>query len=163
MTATATDASAAIGDTSSFVRLIVGGGGGGTQPGPTFTVNTNTDGTPADAGCTTTECTLREAITAANTQAGNNTIEFEIDGDTQVALQDALPNITSPVLIDGLSQSEGTIVINEDGAGAEVNGLQLATGSEDRRSAASRSATSPVPASASSRPTTRSRRTPSTR
>ena len=122
ITATATDPN---GNTSEFsdCETISGGGGGGTQPGPTFTVNTNTDGTPADAGCTTTECTLREAITAANAQVGDNTIEFDIAGDTQIALQDALPSVTSPVLIDGLSQPEGTIVINGDGAGAEVNGL----------------------------------------
>jgi Right handed beta helix region len=127
VTATATDPS---GNTSEFSECVqITGGGGGTQPGPTFTVNTNSDGTPADAGCTTPECTLREAMTAANAQAGSNTIEFDIGGDTQIALQDALPSVTSPVLIDGLSQPEGTIVINGDGAGAEVNGLQLATGS----------------------------------
>ncbi len=132
VTATATDASVAVGSTSelSACILVSGGGGGGTQPGPTFTVNTNSDGTPADAGCTTTECTLREAITASNAASGANTIEFDIDGDTQINVGSALPSITGVTLIDGETQEPGEIVINGDGAGSEVNGLVLAGGSD---------------------------------
>ena len=48
-------------------------------------------GTPTDAGCTTSECTLREAIAASNSQAGANTIEFAIGGDTQINLTSSCP------------------------------------------------------------------------
>lgn len=106
---------------------------GGAQPGPTYTVNVNTDPvTPVDAGCTTTECTLGEAIAAANEASTvDDTIAFDIGGDTEIALDNPLPAITDTVLIDGLSQPEGQIVINGNGAGAEVDGLTLATGSSN--------------------------------
>jgi parallel beta-helix repeat protein len=109
--ATATDAA---GSTSEFSECqAVGGGGGDPQPGPTFTVNTNSDGTPADAGCTTTECTLREAIEASNaSDSVDNTIEFDLPGDTEIALTSALPAIVDTVTIDGLSQPEGTVSLS---------------------------------------------------
>ena len=42
----------------------------------TFTVNSTND--PGTGGCNATECTLREAITAANTASGADTINFNI-------------------------------------------------------------------------------------
>ncbi|MDQ3379964.1 MAG: right-handed parallel beta-helix repeat-containing protein [Actinomycetota bacterium] len=131
VTATATDASVAIGDTSELspCLLVSGGGGGGAQPGPTFTVNTNTDVQPfADAGCTTSECTLREAISAANAASGANTIDFALPGSTQIAPTSGLPSITSPVDIDGTVPPEGIVTLNGDGAGT-ADGLVLASGS----------------------------------
>ena len=131
VTATATDASVAPGSTSelSACLLVSGGGGGGTpQTGPTFTVNTNSDGTPADAGCTTTECTLREAIVAANAQGGANAIVFDLPVSTQIALTSALPFVTGPVDIDGTNLLEGSVSLNGL-ATSESSGLVLASGS----------------------------------
>jgi parallel beta-helix repeat protein len=127
---TATATAAANNDTSEFSTCHAIGGGGTPQPGPTFTVNDNNDVQPfADVGCTTDECTLREAIVAANTQPGANTIAFDITGDTQIAVSGSpLPAITGQLHIDGITQPVGTVTIDGDGAGAS-NGLVLAAGS----------------------------------
>lgn len=126
-TATATDSA---GNTSEFsvCRGIIIVTGSAPQPGPTFTVNTNSDGPPADVGCTTTECTLREAISAANAASGANTIDFALPGSTQIAPTSGLPSITSPVDIDGTVPPEGIVTLNGDGAGT-ADGLVLASGS----------------------------------
>jgi CSLREA domain-containing protein len=63
------------------------------QPGPTFTVNTTVDDA-LDAGCTDTQCTLREAITAANTAARANTIPFALGVNQTIRLTSALPAIS---------------------------------------------------------------------
>ncbi len=128
VTATATNGS---GNTSEFSACqAVSGGGGGVQPGPTYTVNTNAHQTPADSGCTVTDCTLNEAIVASNAQSGPNSIEFDITGDTQIAVNGgALEEITGQVEIDGSSQPTGTVVLNGDGAGGG-DGLVLAAGSD---------------------------------
>ncbi|MEO8609209.1 MAG: choice-of-anchor Q domain-containing protein [Chloroflexota bacterium] len=76
------------------------------QPGPTFTVNTtamNDDGM-----CGTNNCTLIEAINAANAQAGANTIELNNGGADYVMDavnnttdgDNGLPNITSDITIN---------------------------------------------------------------
>lgn len=129
ITATATDPS---GNTSEFsaCATIAGGGGGSTQEGPTFTVNTNSDGTPVDVGCTTDECTLREAIGAANGQVGANAIVFNIGGgDTQINLLSALPSITDAVDIDGTTQLSGDVVVNGGNIDVDADGFVLAAGS----------------------------------
>ena len=99
----------------------------GTSPAPvyadTITVNSTADTTANDG-----DCTLREAIIAANTDttsgaaagecaegSGEDTIEFDIDAATDAGCVpgtgvctiqpgSALPNITGPVIIDGYSQ-----------------------------------------------------------
>src|SRR5947209_11464220 len=48
------------------------------QASTTFTVNSAAD--PGTGVCDAVECTLREAITAANTHAGTDTIAFNIPG-----------------------------------------------------------------------------------
>jgi CSLREA domain-containing protein len=64
----------------------------GPQPGPTFTVNANAD--TDDGTCGVTDCTLREAINAANAQAGANTVIF--DGVSEpIILTSALPLIVA--------------------------------------------------------------------
>ena len=124
---TTTLTNTATGETSEFSNCFAVLDGGGTQGGPTFTVNVSTDTlTPADEGCTTVECTLREAIEAANGAAGLNTIVFDFSG-VQIPLVTALPDITRPVVIDGSTQESG-VQIDGTGAGA-ADGFVLAPGS----------------------------------
>ncbi|MBX3059910.1 MAG: CSLREA domain-containing protein [Anaerolineae bacterium] len=69
------------------------------QTGPTFTVNTRSD---ADNGqCTLGHCSLREAINAANTQAGANSIIFAETAHGSISPATALPTITEDVNIGG--------------------------------------------------------------
>jgi parallel beta-helix repeat protein len=92
----------------------------------TFTVtNTNDSG----AG------SLRQAIIDANANANQNLIAFNIaaQGVQTIALQSALPSLTQPVFIDGLSQPGATCgspLIELDGtnAGAGLDGLLLSGG-----------------------------------
>jgi CSLREA domain-containing protein len=77
----------------------------------TFTVNTTADN--GTGGCTALECTLREAITAANAAAGADTIAFAISapasGELLIQPASPLPTITQALTIDGYTQS-GTAV-----------------------------------------------------
>jgi len=83
---------------------------GSAQPGPTFTVTTADD--HDDGACTPSDCTLREAIGAANTEAnadGPDEIDFAIAGIGLQAITldstlGALPDVTEPVVIDGTTQ-----------------------------------------------------------
>jgi CSLREA domain-containing protein len=73
------------------------------QPGPIFTVNTTADDT-LDGVCSDIHCTLREAINAANTTAGDNTILFEVGESQILILTAALPAVSSingALTIDG--------------------------------------------------------------
>ncbi|PYS59606.1 MAG: hypothetical protein DMF74_20870 [Acidobacteria bacterium] len=76
-----------------------------TPAGLTFTVNSTAD--PGTGGCDISECTLREAITAANLNSGLNTIAFAISGPGPHTIKptSALPAITNPVIIDGYTQA----------------------------------------------------------
>lgn len=69
-----------------------------------FTVNKATD--PGDGVCDTTDCTLREAMNAANAHPGADTIVFDISGAGlhTIKLTDNFPAITHPVTIDGYTQ-----------------------------------------------------------
>src|SRR5215204_7483845 len=108
----------------------------------TFTVNSTAD--PGTGGCNATQCTLREAINAAN--ANNNPTEkdlinFNISGTTGVhtiSPTSPLPLITEPVIINGYSQpgssantlAKGTnavLTIELDGskAGSAADGLSI--------------------------------------
>src|SRR5262245_20518150 len=54
-----------------------------------------------DGSCTTADCTLREAILAANANAGADTINFAIGSGAQtIALNAALPLINGSVTLD---------------------------------------------------------------
>jgi CSLREA domain-containing protein len=70
----------------------------------TFTVNSSAD--PGDGTCDQSECTLREAIAAANASPGADTIAFDIPGGgvRTVVLDSNLPAITERVAIDGYTQ-----------------------------------------------------------
>ena len=89
------------------------------QSGPTFTVNTDADHADA-AGCTIGDCSLREAIDAANVQQGPNTVAFAIPGDGvhTISLGSPLPPLTDPsTTIDGYTQagaSENTLATGDN-------------------------------------------------
>ncbi len=74
----------------------------------TFVVNTTADPiSPATVGCDATECTLREAITAANTAVGADTINFNIAGSGELLISvnaTHLPTAIDTLTIDGYSQ-----------------------------------------------------------
>ena len=92
----------------------------------TFTVTLTTD--ENDGECIL-DCTLREAITAANALLGLDNIDFNIPGAGQhtIAPTSALPAITSPVDIDGFSDPDdaGRIELDGTNAGAGVAGLSV--------------------------------------
>lgn len=92
-------------------------------PAATFTViNTNSSG----AG------SLQQALFDANTNAGTDTISFNIaPGGLTIGLTNALPSIIEPVLIDGRTQpgfvSAPIIELNGASAGTAVDGLKVNT------------------------------------
>ncbi len=83
-------------------RVFAGGAG------PTFTVtlvNEGSDAHPGDGVCATASgpCTLRAALQEANANVDMNTILFALPGSgiRSMSINSPLPNITSPVLLDG--------------------------------------------------------------
>jgi CSLREA domain-containing protein len=83
-----------------------------------FVVTSTAD--PGDGVCDTTECTLREAIDAANVDTTADTITFSVAGPIVPA--SALPAVSNPITIDGGS---GRTEIRGPGAGSAVAGLQI--------------------------------------
>ncbi len=107
----------------------------------TFTVNSAND--VDDGTCDVTHCSLREAIDAANANAGGDTIAFNIPGGGPHTIQptSALPTITDPVIIDGYTQPGASpntngpglglntvLKIELDGTNAEAGAGPLGTG-----------------------------------
>lgn len=96
--------------------------------GLTLTVNTVAD---HDGACTVADCTLREALKAANRQAGADTILFNIpagqaiNGAFVIAPDTPLPHVTDPVTIDATSQAgyAGLPVVVLTGAPAAQSGV----------------------------------------
>lgn len=105
----------------------------------TFTVNTTADpASPTTPGCDTTECTLWEAITAANATTAADTIKFNIPITdfgygmstpgvfTILPSVKPMPQITAPLTIDGYSQpgaSPNTLAVGNDAVlKIELNG-----------------------------------------
>ncbi len=86
--------------------------------GATYSVNSLND--PGTGGCDATECTLREAIEAANSNPGVDVITFSVSGT--IALSSPLPQITEAVTLDGAT-APGEVVI--DGQGAVASGLVI--------------------------------------
>ncbi|OVE82183.1 hypothetical protein BVY03_01440, partial [bacterium K02(2017)] len=119
-------------------------GGGGTGSGADAFVVTKVADTN-DGACTLDNCSLREAITTANTAGGDVTITFAVDGGCSptctFAPTSALPQITAnSIVIDGYSQTgasentieypnalNGTLNIVVDGvsAGGGVEGIDI--------------------------------------
>lgn len=118
----------------------------------TYTVNTTSDGD--DATCThpyvdaSNDCTLHEAIDAANTNAGTDTITFDIstanfsdDGDGQftITITSALPTISGAVDLTAASMWDSTGTVSNRpgikllgaGLGSGVDGLTVSAGSSE--------------------------------
>ncbi len=141
VTATATDAN---GNTSEFSACQ-----GVTPISPlTLTVNTNDDSN--DGVCSTTHCSLREAIGASNgNSSAQDTIEFDAFGGAPglltINLTQALPTITDPVIIDGTTQPGSdcstwppTLQVelkgsNLSASGATISGLEVTAGNSEIR------------------------------
>ncbi len=105
----------------------------------TFTVNLTGDGSDATPGNNVCEtvlgngvCTLRAAIQEANALPGHDTINFGIGTSVQtIAPLSQLPEITSPVTIDGTTQpgcdNYPCIQLNGASAGSYPTGLAVMT------------------------------------
>ena len=98
----------------------------------TFTVNSAAD--TDDGVCNAANCTLREAINAANANPGPDLIRFSIgSGVKTIALTSELPVIFDPVTIDATTQPgfSGTPIVELNGAsaGTGANGLHITGGS----------------------------------
>lgn len=93
----------------------------------TFSVSKTAD---TNDGACNADCSLREAIVAANTAAGSDTITFAVAGTFSIT-GTTLPSITSPLVINGTSAPgwTSTPVVRIDGVGlASGNGLTFAAG-----------------------------------
>ena len=107
------------------------------QAPPTYVVNKPDDHN--DGTCDAADCTLREAINAADAAnapgVAGITFDFPLGGQQQISVANSpLPAITVPVAIDGTTEPgvpAGTpgVILNGDGAG-EADGLLLALGSD---------------------------------
>jgi len=109
------------------------------SPG-TFTVNSTVD--PGDGTCDATECTLREAISAANANPGSDTIAFHvfitdtgymvsgITGTWTISLTASLPTLTDgSTVISGTTQAVNVPgYTNPDGPEIEIAGAGMASG-----------------------------------
>ncbi len=88
--------------------------------GATLTVTTTADTDALDGNCS-----LREAITAANSDAdykectstdvyGDESIDFNISGNPTITLSSALPNINSNITIDGFNNGNKIVIDGND-------------------------------------------------
>src|SRR2546421_11075608 len=92
----------------------------------TFTVTKTAD---TNDGVCDSDCSLREAINAANTTPGQDTIVFKIGSGPKTIMPLSTMTIVESVIIDGTTQPgfAGSPIIEIDGtnAGVNVNGLRL--------------------------------------
>ena len=123
VTATATDAA---GSTSEFSKCVAVNG----NTGPDFIVNTTADTDDASCDPSPGDCTLREAINAANADPNLNTIKFALpDPPFKITVTDptAFPEIDQDVIIDGDTQSgtPGSPVVQLDGSAQSTTSIGL--------------------------------------
>lgn len=126
ITATATDSA---NNTSEFSACAQ-------EPGApqTFTVNSAADDADGDCNGASGDCTLREAIIAANINASADTINFAVGSGAQTINVGAggLPVVFNPVTIEATSQPgfAGAPLIELNGAlaGSGVDGLNITAG-----------------------------------
>ncbi len=98
----------------------------------TFTVNSTSDDTDA-GGCEPSpgDCTLREAIVAANATTAKDTIDFDLGSGVpliQVGTLTGLPEVTKPIVIDGSSGGATRVELDGTGAGMFASGLVISGG-----------------------------------
>jgi CSLREA domain-containing protein len=98
------------------------------QAGPNFIVTTSSDS--SDGVCSFVNCSLREAILAANARpngAAPDQIRFSIapSGPKTLSPGSALPAIAQAVFIDATTQPGGPITLDGSNAGAGANGLTI--------------------------------------
>ena len=88
-------------------------------PSAIFTVNSTNDAN--DGTCDGTHCSLREAINAANSLAGADTISFSAlgAGFHTISPSSNLPTITQTITLDGTTHPDGRI---------EIDGTSMSTG-----------------------------------
>ncbi|MFL5796430.1 MAG: NosD domain-containing protein [Actinomycetota bacterium] len=105
-----------------------------TASAATFTVNSTMDDTDAD-GCEPSpgDCTLREAIEAANATTAKDTIDFDLGSGVPTILvgattASALPEITKPVIIDGSSGGATRVELDGTNADSLASGLAVSGG-----------------------------------
>jgi len=107
-----------------------------TAQAATFTVNSTAD--TDDGVCNVANCTLREAINAANTAAGADKIFFNIAGGgvKTITIVGGLPTITGVVAIDGTTQPgfASTPLIELNGQNAGGSGFRITAGSSTIKS-----------------------------
>jgi CSLREA domain-containing protein len=91
----------------------------------TFAVNSTDDDTDA-GGCEVSpgDCTLREAIVAANVDSTADLIDFDITPNT-IAIGSPLPALTQPFTIDGTTDPNSTRVTLDGPTGTNANGLTV--------------------------------------
>ncbi|OAI41063.1 hypothetical protein AYO38_04645 [bacterium SCGC AG-212-C10] len=98
-----------------------------------FVVNSTSDSD--DGNCGGSDCTLREAINAANNnnnQPAFDTISFNFSGTSvrTFNIATALPTISEPLIIDGRSHAagDGKPLIKLDGGGGSYDGIRANAG-----------------------------------
>ena len=129
------------------VVVVLGAPGVASAAPQDFTVNVTADDDDGscDAWTAGTDCTLREAINAANANP-DSTISFDIAGAPLGSVQtisvlSQLPDITAPVIVNGYTEpgaspntlafgddSVHLIVLDGSGAGSGANGLTVTGG-----------------------------------
>ncbi|MGH2663525.1 MAG: CSLREA domain-containing protein [Actinomycetota bacterium] len=86
-------------------------------------VNSTAD--PGSGTCDATECTLREAIAAANATSGFDFIKFDLPAGSSIVPGSPLPPITEAVSIDGTMSGAPGIELAGSAAGNGTKGLEI--------------------------------------
>jgi CSLREA domain-containing protein len=133
VTAVCTDAPGRMARWSTHVQY-----NGSAQTGPVFVVNSladTNDGacTPPNVSVGNNDCTLREAINAANVYTGTPTIQYAVQGSTDIT--SSLPAISNSMSIIGppnrtvvLGNFTGSVFVVDPGATLNLEGLVIGRG-----------------------------------
>ena len=117
-----------------FATLLTFSGAAATAA--TFTVNSTAD--TDDGACNAANCTLREAIIAANGTPAADTIRFVIgSGVRTIALTSELPAVSQPAILDGTTQpgfaGSPIIELTDAAPGTVQRGLVITAGASTVR------------------------------